>query len=74
MNPTLNRNLDSDSKTLQNAPSDPEKLKAPLKIKKRKKEEAMHIEDRGLITIIEILKVALYWVSQERRMKEQDEM
>jgi hypothetical protein len=40
-----------------------------LKIKLRQKEEVMHMEDRGLITEIEIVKVTLYWVSQERRIK-----
>jgi hypothetical protein len=39
-----------------------------LKAKQRQKEEAMHIEDtQRLVTEIEILKVILYLVAEERR-------
>ena len=41
----MRRHLESEIKTLQNAPRDPDKLKRLLEVKQRQKEEAMHIED-----------------------------
>jgi hypothetical protein len=59
VNPAINRHFELEINTLQNAPSDPEKLEQLLKIKQRRKDEAMHIEDmQRLVTEeIEMLKV-----------------
>jgi hypothetical protein len=55
--------LESQIKTLQNAPRDPDKLERLLKVKERQKDEAMHVEDtQRLVTEIEMLKVVLYLV------------
>ena len=54
----MRRHLESEIKTLQNAPRDPDKLKRLLEVKQRQNEEAMHIEDtQRLVTEIEMLKV-----------------
>ena len=59
----MKRHLEQEIMTLQNAPRDPEKLKRPLKIMQKQKEEAMHIEDtERLGTEIEMLKVVLYCI------------
>ena len=61
--PPVNERFKLQIKTLQNAPRDPDKLERLLKVKKRRKEEAMHIEDtQRLVTEIEMLKVVLYLV------------
>ena len=70
LSPPQKRHLELEIKTLQNAPSDAEKLEKLLKAKQRQKEESMHIEDtQRLVTEIEMLKVILYLVS--RREEEQ---
>jgi hypothetical protein len=45
MNPAINRHLELEIKTLQNAPRDAKKLEQLLKVKERQKEKAMHMED-----------------------------
>jgi hypothetical protein len=63
INPVMKRHLESEIKTLQNAPRDADKLRKLLEVKQRQKEEAMHIEDtQRLVTEIEMLKVVLYMV------------
>jgi hypothetical protein len=61
MSPPLKRLLELQIKTLQNAPRDADKLERILNVKKRQKEEAMHIEDteRLVTEVIEMLKVVL---------------
>jgi hypothetical protein len=67
INPAMRRHLESEIKTLQNAPRDADKLRR-LEIKQRQKEEAMHIEDtERLVTEVEMLKVVLYLVSRKSR-------
>ena len=46
INPAIKKHLELQIKTLQNAPRDPDKLERLLKVKRRQKEEADHIEDR----------------------------
>jgi hypothetical protein len=46
ISPPLERRLELETKHLQNAPRDPDKLERLLKANRRKKQEAMHIEDR----------------------------
>jgi hypothetical protein len=66
MNPAVKRHYELQIKTLQNAPRDVEKLERLLKIKRRQKDEAMHIEEtQRLVTEIEMLKVVLYLVSRK---------
>jgi hypothetical protein len=68
INPAMRRHLESEIKTLQNAPRDADKLRRLLEIKQRQKEEAMHIEDtERLVTEVEMLKVVLYLVSRKSR-------
>lgn len=69
----INEHFKLQIKILQNAPRDPEKLERLLKVKKRQKEEAMHIEDtQRLVTEeIEMLKVVLYLVRRERAIREE---
>jgi hypothetical protein len=65
INPAINRHLELEIKTLQNASRDEEKLEALLKVKERQKEEAMHIEDtERLVTEIGMLQVVLHLVSR----------
>jgi hypothetical protein len=45
INPAINRHLELEKKTLQDAPRDEDKLERLLKVKERQKEEAMHIKD-----------------------------
>jgi hypothetical protein len=45
LNYATKRHLELQTKTLQNAPRDLDKLERLLKAKRRQKEEAMHIED-----------------------------
>jgi hypothetical protein len=45
LNPIMKKHLESEIRTLQNAPRDAAKLKRLLEIKQRQKEEADHIED-----------------------------
>ncbi|HET6779890.1 MAG TPA: hypothetical protein VFH09_01865 [Nitrososphaera sp.] len=53
MNPVVKKHYEQQIKTLQNAPRDVEKLEQLLKIKRRQKDEAMHIEDtQRLVTEI----------------------
>jgi hypothetical protein len=61
MSPPLKRLLELQIKTLQNTPRDADKLERILNVKKRQKEEAMHIEDteRLVTEVIEMLKVVL---------------
>jgi hypothetical protein len=44
-NPIVNKHFKLQIKRLQNAPRDADKLEWLLKVKERKKQEAMHIED-----------------------------
>ena len=61
------------TRRLQNPPRDAEKLERLLKVKRRQKEEAMHIEDtQRLVTEIEMLKVVLYLVMGKRTRTEAD--
>jgi hypothetical protein len=67
-NPAMKRHLESEIKTLQNAPREADKLRRLLKVKQRQKEEAMHIEDtQRLVTEIEMLKVVLYLVCRKQQ-------
>ena len=69
--PSVNEHFKLQIKTLQNAPRDPDKLERLLKVKRRQKEEAMHIEDtQRLVTEIEMLKVVLYLVCRNRSGRE----
>src|SRR5215207_6421712 len=71
MSPPLKRHLELQVKTLQNTPRDADKLERLLNVKKRQKEEAMHMEDtERLVTEIEMLKVVLYLVSRNGRKEE----
>jgi hypothetical protein len=67
-NPAINRHLELEMKTLQNAPRrDADKLERLLRLKERQKDEAMRIEDtQRLVTEIEMLKVVLYLVMRSR--------
>jgi hypothetical protein len=68
INPVMKRHLESEIKTLQNAPRDADKLRKLLEVKQRQKEEAMHIEDtQRLVTEIEILKLLLYLVCRKQQ-------
>jgi hypothetical protein len=65
---SINRHLELEIKTLQNAPRDAEKLRRLLEIKQRQKEEADHIEDtQRLVTEIEMLKVVLFLVCRKQQ-------
>jgi hypothetical protein len=71
MSPPMKKHLELEIKTLQNAPRDADKLERLLKVKKRRKEEAMHFEDtERLVTEMEMLKVVLYLVSRGREKSE----
>jgi hypothetical protein len=73
INPVMRRHLESEIKTLQNAPRDPDKLKRLLEVKQRQKEEAMDIEDtQRLVTEIEILKLVLYLVCRKQAIATKD--
>lgn len=64
MSPPINKHLELEIQTLQNAHRDADKLERLLKSKQRQKEEAMHVKDtQRLVTEIEMLKVLLYLVS-----------
>lgn len=66
MSPPMKKHLELEIKILQNAPRDADKLERLLKIKRRQKEEAMHIEDtQTLVAEIEMLKVVLYLVCRK---------
>jgi hypothetical protein len=68
INPVMKRHLESEIKTLQNAPRDADKLRKLLEVKQRQKEEAMHIQDtQRLVTEIEMLKVVLYLVCRKQQ-------
>ena len=68
INPAVKKHLELEIKTLQNAPRDADKLRKLLELKKRQKEEAIHIEDtQRLVTEIEMLKVVLYLVSRKQQ-------
>jgi CRISPR/Cas system Type II protein with McrA/HNH and RuvC-like nuclease domain len=61
VNSAVNEHFKLQIKMLQNAPRDADKLERLLKIKKREKQEANHIEDtQRLVTEIEMLKVVLH--------------
>lgn len=45
INPVMKKHFELEIRTLQNAPRDAAKLRRLLELKKRQKEEAMHIED-----------------------------
>ncbi len=65
--PPVNEHFKLQIKTLRNAPRDADKLEQLLKVKRRQKEKAMHIGDtQRLVTEIEMLKVVLYLVNQNR--------
>jgi hypothetical protein len=50
---------------IKNAPKEADKLERLLQVKRRQKEEAMHIEDtQRLATEIEMLKVVMHLVSR----------
>jgi hypothetical protein len=71
MSPPLKRLLELQIKTLQNTPRDADKLERILNVKKRQKEEDMHIEDTEMLaTEIEMLKVVLYSVWRRNRRSE----
>jgi hypothetical protein len=62
MNPPLERRLDLEISTFQNAPREADKLRCLLKLKQRQKDEAMHIEDtQRLVTEIEMLRLYCIW-------------
>jgi hypothetical protein len=66
INPAMKRYFELEIRTLQNAPRDAAKLRRVLEVKRRQKEEAMHIEDtQRLVTEIEMLKVVLCLVSRK---------
>jgi hypothetical protein len=50
-NPIINKHFELQIKTLQNAPRDADKLERLLKIKKRQKDEARHIEETQWLVI-----------------------
>ena len=51
LSPSLKRRLDLEISTLQNAPSEADKLTRLLQFKNRQKDEAIHIGDtEGLVT------------------------
>jgi hypothetical protein len=75
MNPPLKGHLEMEIKTLENAPRDADKLKRLLQVKRRQKEEAMHIEDtQRLVTEeeIELLDVILYLVMRSKGKRRQE--
>jgi hypothetical protein len=68
INPAIKRHLELEIKTLQNAPRDADRLRKLLEVKRRQKEEAMHIEEtERLVTEIEMLKVVLYLVCRKQQ-------
>ena len=70
MSPPQKRHLELQIETLENAPRDAEKLEQLLKVKRRQKDESMHIEDtQRLVTEIGMLKVVLYLVRRERAVR-----
>ncbi len=73
INPAVKKHLELEIKTLQNAPRDADKLRRLLEIKQRQKEEADHIEDtQRLVTEIEMLKVVLFLVCNNRGKEEEE--
>jgi hypothetical protein len=74
MSPPMKKHLELEIRILQNAPRDAEKLERLLKLKRRQKEEAMHIADtQRLVEEIEMLKVVLYLVCRKDRVREKGE-
>jgi hypothetical protein len=74
INPAVKRHLELEIKTLQNAPRDADKLRRLLEIKQRRKEEADHLEDtQRLVTEIEMLKVVLFLVCRDNRIRKEEE-
>jgi hypothetical protein len=73
MSPPMKKHLELEIKIRENAPRDTDKLERLLQVKRRQKEEAMHIEDtRRLVTEIEMLKVVLHLVvSRNKRVKKE---
>src|ERR671919_2253839 len=70
--PPVNEHFKLQIKTLQDAPRDADKLERLLKVKRRQKEEAMHMEDtqRLVVEEIEMLKVVLHLaVSRSKRSR-----
>ena len=68
----MKRHLELQIKTLENAPRDADKLRQLLKVKRRQKEEAMHIEDtERWVTELEMLKVVLYLVARRSKKGKQ---
>ena len=68
----MKRHLELQIKTLENAPRDADKLRQLLKVKRRQKEEAMHIEDtERWVTEIEMLKVVLCLVARRSKKGKQ---
>ena len=63
MSPPMKKHLELETRTLENAPRDADKLERLLQVKQRQKEEADHIEDtQRLVKEIEMLKVVLLLV------------
>jgi hypothetical protein len=72
INSAVQRHLELEIKTLQNAPRDADKLRKLLEIKQRQNEQADHIEDtQRLVTEIEMLKVVLFLVYRNRGKEEE---
>jgi len=69
INPIMKKHLELEIKTLQNASRDADKLRKPLEVKQRQKEEADHIEDtQRLVTEIEeMLKMVLYLACRKQQ-------
>jgi len=60
--PSVTKHMKLQIKTLQNAPTDAEKLERLLKIKERQKEEALHIEDTQRLVIERLKCSKLYCI------------
>ena len=70
MSSPLKRHLELEIRTLEKAPRDEEKLERLLHVKKKQKDESMHIEDtQCLVTEIEMLKVVLYLVCRRNKRR-----
>jgi hypothetical protein len=68
LNEVIKRHLELEIRTLQNAPRDADRLRRLLQIKRRQKDEAMHIEDtQKLVAKIEMLEVVLFLVCRKQQ-------
>ncbi len=71
-NPATKTHLELQIKSLRNAPRDPEKLENLLKLKRNQKEDATESEDtERLVTEIEMLKVVLFLVCRNIKVREE---